>query len=321
MGKSISSIAGVDVQHQPPFRFAYLLPRYWFTWFGLGCLWCLQYLPKSFKQTFANGFGNLVQWSSEKRRKIVEINLRMAFPDLTAWQRAEMLHEYFTSAARVMLDYPLLWWASKKRLQQNICLRGSEQITRCRDKQQPVILLTCHMLPLEFGALALTQMFPGVGLIKPARNRLLEWLITCGRTRFLGQLYTREAGLRPIIRAIKQGRLFYYLPDEDLGETQKSVFVPFFGVSTATLTALARIAKVTGAAVLPTVTYYDYQQRKYVVEVKTPLTDFPQGDELADARHMNQVLETLICQAPSQYMWSLRMFQTRPGSEPSPYPK
>ena len=49
------------------------------------------------------------------------------------------------------------------------------------------------------------------------------------------------------------------------------------------------------------------------------MESFPGDDEQLDAARMNEELEKLIMQAPEQYMWSLRLFQTRPNGEPNPY--
>jgi KDO2-lipid IV(A) lauroyltransferase len=60
----------------------------------------------------------------------------------------------------------------------------------------------------------------------------------------------RLVDLKSLIRYIREGRPFYYLPDQDMGE-RASVFVPFFGIPVATVTALSRIARSMNAIVIP----------------------------------------------------------------------
>lgn len=256
-----------------------------------------------------------------KRRNIVETNLLLAFPDMTQQARQQMALDFTVNAIFIILDYPLLLWSTHKTLKKRINFKGLEHIAACQQQNKPVILLTCHMLALEYGALALTEHVKTVGLIKPARNKLFEWLIARGRMRFQGQLklYLREKGIRPVVREIKKNRAFYYLPDEDLGDKAKNEFVSFFGVETATLTALGPMAKMTNAAILPAVTTLDKNTGCYTLEVDKPLNDFPGNDELENMKRMNHILERLILKAPAQYMWSLRLFQTRPNGAPSPY--
>jgi lauroyl-KDO2-lipid IV(A) myristoyltransferase len=307
--------------YQPAFDWRFIFPQYWLTWLVLSLLWFLNLLPFKLKQGLSNFLGRKVYQYNAKRRNIVETNLALAFPGKSQQQRKQMALRFTCNAVFILLDYPLLLWSGKKTLHKRIRFKGLEHIKQCQQKNKTVILLTCHMLALEYGALALTEKVKTVGLIKPARNKLFEWFIARGRTRFEdnARLYLREKGIRPVIREIKNQRVFYYLPDEDLGEKAKACFVPFFGVETATLTALAPMVKMTNATVIPAVTVLDEKTGNYIFEVEQPLDDFPVTDELENMKRMNQVIEQLILKAPEQYMWSLRLFQTRPDGAPPPY--
>lgn len=306
-------------QYTQNFSWRYLLPNYWVTWFGFFLLWMLSFLSFKKKRYLSKLLAKNIYKNNTKRRNIVETNFSLAFPNLNEKKRQQMALDFITNAVFIFLDYPLLLWASKKTLDKRIKFKGFEHIQTYQNENKPIIFLTCHMLALEYGALALTKRIETVGLIKPARNKLFEWLITRGRIRFLGKIYLRDKGIRPIVRAIKNNKAFYYLPDEDLGEKVDTQFVPFFGVETATLTALAPMAKMTKAAVLPAVTILDEKTGCYTLEVKEALSHFPGNNETEDMLRMNQVIEQLIEQAPTQYMWSLRLFQTRPDGAPSPY--
>jgi len=303
------------------FTWRFLLPNYWITWLGLFFLWLFSYLPLKQKRRFCRLLGRGIYQQNAKRRNIIETNLSLVFPELDEKERQQMALDYITNAIYIFLDYPLLLWSRLKTLEQRIKFKGFEHVQACQQQNKPVILLTCHMLALEYGALIFTKNFKSVGLIKPARNPLFEWLITRGRKRFTGmaELCLRDNGIRPVVRAIKNHRAFYYLPDEDLGAKVETKFVPFFGVETATLTALAPMAKLTKAAVLPAVTTLDEKTGCYTFEIDKPLENFPGNDEFADMQRMNHILEQLISKAPTQYMWSLRLFQTRPDGAPSPY--
>ncbi|MFK5912991.1 MAG: hypothetical protein QM484_01340 [Woeseiaceae bacterium] len=307
--------------YQQTFKWAYLMPNYWSTWLGLWMLWLLSYVPLKQRRSLCRFLAKKTYKKNAKRRNIIETNLSMVFPHLSEQQRNDMAMDFVVNALFIFMDYPLLLWASNKTVNKRIKFKGAEHIQHHYKNNQPVILLTCHMLALEYGALALNKHFKAVGLIKPARNALFEWLITRGRKRYQGmaELYLREKGIRPVIRAIKNLNAFYYLPDEDLGDKAETQFVPFYGVETATLTALAPMAKMTKAAVLPAVTILDEETGVYTLEVSPALELFSGEDELEGMKRMNKVLEQLIDRAPTQYMWSLRLFQTRPNGEASPY--
>lgn len=307
--------------YPPPFRREFLAPRYWLTWLALALLWWLQRLPAVVRAGLARAFGSLIWRTHAKRRAIVELNLAWCFPERSAAARTAMARAYFRGLAHAALDLGLLWWGSPEQLRRRTRLYGLERLEAARAAGRNIILLTPHMVALEYGAQAIALRLPAVGIVKPARNRLFDYFLARGRTRFHGRIYRRDQGIRPLVNACRDGELIYYLPDEDLGRTQDVVFAPFFGVPAATLTAMSRLARVCKAEVFPFVTVYDPDSDIYHARVLPPLEAYPSGEMLQDAVHLNRVLEDLIREQPEQYMWSLRIFNTRPEGGPSPYPR
>lgn len=310
-----------DNGYRPGFSSALLAPRYWPTWLALGLYGLQSGLPWRMRAGLGRRIGDLIYRTNVRRRHIVRVNLELCFPELDTVQREQMARDYFRSLAQSSLDYGVLWWGSAARLDRMVSVEGADYLQRCQTEGRPVILLTGHSVGLDFGATAITRRFATVGLIKPVRNPVIEWLMSRGRTRYQGRLYLRKEGLRPVVRALRQGQAFYYLPDEDLTHVKGSdwVFAPFFGVPTATITALGKLARLSGAAVIPCMTRYLPEQGRYRVSLSAPLKDFPSGDAVADTVRMNAELERMIRRQPEQYMWSLRLFKTRPDGVPSPY--
>jgi lauroyl-KDO2-lipid IV(A) myristoyltransferase len=310
--------APIDSGYPPPFDRRFLAPRFWPAWLGRGLFRLFSLLPHRARRAVGARIGDLVYARSAKRRAIVLTNLEWCFPELDAQQREAWARGYFRQMAQALCDYGLMWWGSARALERRLMIEGVEHLRTQQAAGRPVILLTCHATALDFGALVLGRHFPAVGMVNNARNPLADWWMARGRTRFGSVLYRRSDGMRPILRAIRAGYAFYYLPDEDLGP-ENSVFVPFFGVPAATITALSRLARLTGAAVLPYTSYYRESDGRYVARVFPPLEGFPGSDDAADAARMNLALEKLIRLAPEQYMWSLRLFQSRPDGTPPPY--
>ena len=149
------------------------------------------------------------------------------------------------------------------------------------------------------------------------KNKVFDAALRRARRRFNNAtLITRQQGLRPVLKALKDMQPFYYLPDMDFGP-KDAVFVDFFGVKTATVTALSRLSAITGAKVVPLVTRQTpagYEARFYPA-----WEDFPTEDPLADARRLNAFLEQRIIEMPDQYFWVHKRFKTRPPGEASVY--
>ena len=113
---------------------------------------------------------------------------------------------------------------------------------------------------------------------------------------------------------MREGWSLFYLPDMDFGP-QGSIFVPFFGVQAATVTGLSRIAKLTGARVLPFVTRELPGGQGYEARFYPLWENFPGNDVIADTRRMNAFIEERVMETPEQYYWVHKRFKTRPPGE------
>lgn len=300
--------------YHAPFHWRLLHPRYVSTWLGLGALWLLHRLPRRVVRACVPSLAwGLERWGKKRRRRAV-VNLAWCFPDLTETEREDLLREHYRITAQVLLDYGLLWFGLSPKHLQRIELQGLEHYQGWQAQGRAVIFLSPHALALDHGGQRGSVCIPGVSFAKPMRNAVIEWLNTRARTRHGGIMLTRDQGLRPALRAIRAGRAFYFLPDEDIG-AQSVVFADFFGVPKATLTSTARLARMAKAVVLPTFTYYDPETDRYCVRIWPALENFPSGDEVQDARCINAAIEEAIRLAPAQYYWSMRLFRTRPAGE------
>jgi len=209
-----------------------------------------------------------------------------------------------------VIERGILWWSSRARVMRLVRLEGVDNWIAVRDR--PVIWLAPHFVGLDMGGARAATEFEVAGMYTRQSNPIFDALLYRGRTRFvMPRLLSRQDGLRPILRAMREGVPFYYLPDMDFG-ARDSVFVPFFGVPTATITGLSRIAKLAGAAVVPVVTEQLPGAKGYVLRFYPAWTDFPTDDPEADARRMNAFIEARVQEIPEQYHWLHKRFKTRP---------
>jgi KDO2-lipid IV(A) lauroyltransferase len=145
------------------------------------------------------------------------------------------------------------------------------------------------------------------------KNQYMTALLLEKRARFGTQkLYSRQQGLRPILKGMKANMPFIYPPDQDQG-IKDGAFIPFFGVPAATMASLPRIAQMTGAKVVPSITRMT--DTGYVLTFYPAWENYPTGDDIADARRMNEFIEQRVLEMPAQYFWVHKRFKTRPEGE------
>jgi Kdo2-lipid IVA lauroyltransferase/acyltransferase len=305
--------------YRPELRAAHFAPRYWGTWAGLLLLSMLAPLPLAVTRTVGACLGAIMFLANGKRRHIARTNLRLCFPELSAPARARLLRRHFIVYGQSVSDVAHLLWSSRKRLQRMARWQGLDGYRQLVDGGRRVILLVPHLVGMNFSGALLAREHLTFCIIKPLRNDVMNWFLHRARTRFGAAVLTRRQGLRPAIRALRRGLTFYYSPDEDLGP-RHSAFAPFFGIATATLSTLGRIAALGDAVVVPCFVRLASWSRGYEVVLQPPLEDFPTGSEGDDASRMNRAIEAGVRAMPEQYFWTFKLFKTRPAGEPPLYP-
>lgn len=295
----------------------FLNPRYWYAWPVLALMLFMSWMPGPVLWVLGSGIGSVVSRFPTANRRFAERNIELCFPDLTAAGRRKLVKKNFRLSGYAMLSLGVSWFAPAWRVKRYIDLCGQNHLDDARAAGKNVILLTPHFISLDMGGARLAAGGKYVSMYRRARDPLLEYLFK-RRERFGSVVVERDASLKTVIRLIREGRPFYYLPDQDMGE-RASIFVPFFGIPAATVTILSRLAETTNAVVIPCITRALAGGRGFEVSLLPPLDNFPTKDPVADAARMNREIETWVREMPEQYMWSYRRFKTRPNGEPSLY--
>lgn len=301
----------------PPFRREFLSPRYWPTWLGLGVLrLVVALLPVPALIRLGEGVGWLIGRVMRGRRHIVEANLRLCFPELDAAARRNLADEHFKALGAGLFEACLAWWASDARLRRHGEVVGLEHLDAAMADRTGALLLTGHFTTLELGARYVAMERPFHAMYRPIKNRLIDYLMHHWRGGRAGLPALARDDLRRLVKALRDGRSVWYAPDQTL-DRRYSVFAPFFGVPTLTITATGKLARMGRARVVPF--FPERRNGRYRITFLPALEDFPGADEAADAARVNHVLEDGVRRALPQYWWVHKRFKWRPPGEPNPY--
>lgn len=305
----------------PAFRAALLAPRHWPVWLGVGLMRLLHLLPIRLQLKLGEGLGMLVARVLPGRRRVVAANLFVAFRELDHETRRQLLHAHFRALGRGVFEAAIAWWSSDARLRGMGTVEGIEHLRSVQGRAQGALLLTGHFTTLELGARFLT--LAGVefhAMYRPYENPVMDYLMHHWRQRRSKLAALPREELRPLVRALREGRAVWYAPDQTL-DARISVFVPFFGKNVATIVATSKLAAMGRAAVVPYFPGY-LGHGRYRVVIEPALKDFPGDDEVADAARINRVLEAGIrAFAPAEYFWVHRRFKSVPQGEADIYRK
>lgn len=278
---------------------------------ALGLMWLAHFLPLCVLSVLGEALGLALYALGRERRQVARTNVRLCFPALSGAGRERLVRRHFRAFGRSFLERAILWWSSPERLRRLVRIEGEEHWRAAAGR--PVILLAPHFVGLDMGWARLTLDHPLVSIYSNQKNPRFNAMLLRGRTRFGSpRLFSRQDGVRPVLRALQEGRAFYYLPDLDYGP-RDAVFAPFFGVPAATISGLPRLAKVTGAAVIPCVTRQLAGGGGYLVRFYPAWPQYPGPELQADVARMNAFVEERVREMPEQYFWLHKRFKTRPA--------
>ncbi len=289
----------------------------------LALLWLLHWLPLPMLAALGQGLGALLHRLAASRRRIALRNLALCFPDMQDTERRALVKEHFGWLLRSLLERSVLWWGHPDRIRRLIQVEGDIGLAEREFKAtgRATMWLCPHFVGLDVAgaAILLCQHQPGASIYQTQSNPVIDAAMRRGRLR-LGnaEIFPRSDSVKPLFRAIKQGRGFFNLPDMDFG-AKDAAFVPFFGVPAATLLAPSRMARLLNMVVQPVIAELLPGGQGYKVHFLPALENFPTADAEADALRLNQFIEQHIRLRMAQYLWVHKRFKTRPPGQPSLY--
>jgi KDO2-lipid IV(A) lauroyltransferase len=212
----------------------------------------------------------------------------------------------------MLAELPWVWMRPHTaKLDGLVTWDGAEHFEAAMTAGKGAIIMSPHLGAWEIGAQAIAEKFgpahgPLVALFRPARKAWLEPLVANARTRpYLDSAPTSLAGVRTLIRTLRQGGYTAILPDQ-VPPNGQGVWAPFFGREVYTMTLLAKLAQQTGAQVILTWCERLPPGQGFCLHMRpfeaAEMRDAHISPELAAAA-VNRGVEAMVRDAPGQYLW------------------
>jgi KDO2-lipid IV(A) lauroyltransferase len=289
-----------------------------FGWFAVGCMHALVLLPLRSQIVLCKALGRAVALLPTPRRRVAEINLAACFPELSEGRRRALLREHFAALGASISELAMGWFGDEDDVRRRIRVEGAEHLRAAQARGLGTILFAAHFTSLEFFWVALRPLCPRAsGMYKWQKNPVMNEVMNRARMRYFDELLVRD-NVRRMLRNLADNYVVWYAADQR-AVGKNSTLVPFFGVPAMTSTAISRIARVSGAVVLPFYVRRIGNGDEYVMSILPPVPGFPSGDDAHDARELVKRLEDYIRLCPEQYFWTHKRFKGRPAPLPDPY--
>jgi len=296
---------------RPEFTRSLLAPRHWPAWLGVAAVWLIAHLPQSLLPWLGRRLGALVARVPSARRRIAAANIALCFPALDPAQRAALVDANLRDIGMMMVEFALGWLGSDRRMAAlPTTIEGLEHLEAARARGKGVLLVGGHFSHLELCARLVSQRIRIAGMYRRMDSTVFEWVVLRARLRYAAAMFEKD-DIRGTVKYLRAGGTLWYAPDQDM-RSKDTVFVPFFGVPAATITATHHLARLSGAAVIPFFHRRLPDGSGYVLRLAAPLENFPSADVLDDTARVNACIEQMVREAPAQYLWVHKRFKTRP---------
>jgi KDO2-lipid IV(A) lauroyltransferase len=293
----------------PPRRISLL--RYivsWCIYFGMRVI---VLFPLRWQIAFGKtvGLGFYLVFAS--RRRVVRNNLAVCFPALSEQALSNLVRRHFAALGASLVERAMGWFGSVEKIRRVVAVEGENHLREALAAGHGVVLMTFHFTTIELFNPIIAELSPHLcGMYKRLKNPLMDRLVLRGRLRSFDALFPKD-DLRQMIGHLRHNSTVWYAPDQSFAR-KGSALIPFFGEPAMTNTAISRIARSTGATVLPLLCRRLDGDRGYEMRIHPPLDRFPSEDGVADMRRFVAVFEDYIRQCPEQYWWVHQRFKGRP---------
>jgi KDO2-lipid IV(A) lauroyltransferase len=292
-------------------------PRFAIAWLVYLWMRAVVLLPLRLQLAIGRAFGRVTYRLIPSRRRVVERNLEACFPELPAAERDRLARAHFAALGASLAEMATGWFGPPRKVTSRVTIEGAEHLRAALDAGKGVILFSAHFTTFEFYWAALRPLCTKLcGMYKWQRNPVMNDVMTRGRGRYFDHLFDKDS-VRDMLRHLKSNYVVWYASDQSYSG-KSSALLPFFGVPAMTNTAIGRIAKASGAAVLP---YFcrRVDANHYVMSIYPRLEGFPSGDDERDMRRFIALLEDYVRLCPEQYWWIHQRFKGRPAPLPDLY--
>ena len=282
-------------------------------------------LPRTLAVATGRAAGRVAHKFAGGLRRTGQINLQLAFPEMSERERAAMLRASFDNLGRLLGEFSQFPRATPESLRKLVEYDqvGLKHLREAEGQGRGVIFLTAHLGAWEFLSFAWSALeYPISFLVRPIDNPRVEELIEAIRTRYGNTAINKKMAARQALRVLRDGGTLGILADLNT-HPNEGVFVPFFGHPACTTSGVATLALRTDAIVIPTCAVWDAGRGRYFFHGDPPVALVRTGDDKRDVEintaNFAAAIERMIRAYPEQWLWIHKRWRTRPPGEPDFY--
>lgn len=282
--------------------------------------WLIARIPLPVLHVMGRGFGYLMYIGSAGMRIRIKENLHISRAVEDYQNSGPKVKSVCQEIAKSALELPIAWTRSSEDIAALFtAVEGWAFVEEAIQQKQGLLFITPHIGSYDLAGRYISHQlpFPLTAMYRPPKLSWLEPVMNAGRVRDKGKTAPANAqGVRQVLRALRDKEATIILPDQ-VPSGGDGIWVPFFGKPAYTMTLAARLAGMKNVQ-----TFFFVGERLpngkgfklHIRPLNTPLTQ----DKVQDTLIINQAVESLILEFPTQYLFSYNRYKVPAGAERPP---
>jgi KDO2-lipid IV(A) lauroyltransferase len=279
-------------------------------------------VPRPLGRGILNLLAFLAFYLDARHRRIADINLQVAFPEMSRLQRFRIARRSFQITAQNLLEVSRLPGLTKDSIPALVEYdhhSGWNNFEAAKARMKPILYLTGHFSAWELLPAAHALYGNPLSFVtRPLDNSRLERCLFRARQASGNTVISKKNSVRQILETLKASGSVGILMDQNT-DPQEGMFADFFGLPAATTTGVALFALRTDATVLPGY-LTPMRAGRYFIKFLPPLELVRTGDRNRDVeentRLFNRVLEDIIRDQPESWLWGHKRWHYQPDGYP-----
>ncbi len=276
-------------------------------------LWLLSIMPMRILYIKSTALYFLAYYIIGYRKKVVNDNLALAFPEKTQEERDRIAKKFFKHLCDVIFETIKAFTISEKEIRKRFVVTNIEILEPYYQKDKSILLMAGHYGNWEWsGILNKLMKHQAHAVYKPLDSKQFDALVKKTREHFGGVIVSNKKIVGVLYRKWKKGikTLTYILSDQT---PKKGAFKhrdTFMGIDVPMFTGTEELAKKLDFAVL----YLKVEKvkRGYYKTTFVPLVDNPKEyPDFQITRMFFDALEAQIREKPEYYLWSHKRWKLR----------
>lgn len=273
-------------------------------------------LPLRLIQVTARSVGWLLYVSNSSVRRVTEINLKSAYPELSEAERDQLTKRSLKSQCMTYAESVKIWGSAPEfALVQIKVVHGEDIFLDALQNPNGTLAVVPHFGTWELMNAWVNLHTAPVIMYKPSKNPDVDRFMLEARQRLNAKLVpTDETGVRALFKHLKQGGFAAILPDH-VPKESGGIYSPFFGQNALSSTLLSKLAAKTQCSVIGLSCLRREDLSGFELYVQTLSAEINAKDLQLSVDTLNKEMERIINVAPEQYLWGYKRFRKVEGDK------